>query len=140
MKPLKLTLAAALFVIPSVISVQPAHAATFQHNCGTIARMCLHYNSNRAGAEFGSDSNVQSFNPANSTNGQTYLFRTGQQGNNGNGQTVWNNAGSAYNWHSSRAFRVYYNSFWSGVNDYVPQGTVSNLPLTKNQDTSIGWA
>ncbi|MEL4504948.1 hypothetical protein AAEX63_08945 [Luteococcus sp. H138] len=136
------SLAVAVAAVGTVaISAAPAHAATVQRQCGNTVQMCLHYNSSNSGygAEFGSQSNISSFNPSRN-GGVSYLFMAGARGTSGSGYNVWNNAGSAANWSTTRGFRVYFNSGLSGTNDYIPPSVRSNLPLTKNQDASMGWA
>lgn len=137
-----LPIAAALIGGIALASVVTPHAAAanIEQKCTPFRAMCLHYNSIEygLGAEFGSGSDIASFNP--SVNGGTnYLFTTGSKGSSGAGRNVWNNAASARNLHLFRSFTVYFNSHYKGNSDIVNPLSQQNLASTKNQDTSMRW-
>jgi hypothetical protein len=142
-KSLKAVLAAGTAtaaVVGSVALAGPASATTYQGNCGSTARMCLYYHSSAYGwgAEYGHDTNVPSFNPANN-GGNTYVFKAGIHGSAGAGQTVWNNAAAGSNWSGSQNFAVWQNHGYGGSYDVVPYGLYQDLNHTHNNDTSMAW-
>lgn len=56
----------------------------------------------------------------------------------GKGVVVKNHAESAVNFRAAAA-RVYFNSNYMGVNDYIPGGYSLNLTNTKNENASFKW-
>lgn len=133
----KLLTAAALVVIGSVATAVPASATT--RNCSATARMCVYYNStgNGLNAEFGTDFNVPSFNPANTAN--DIYFKAGPYGSNGAGSWVWNNAAAVRNPNTQVRVGMYQNSNYAGQLDIIEQNRLENLVNTKNDNASLGW-
>jgi len=129
--------AVAAALVASVAVAAPASALT--RSCSSAARMCIHYNSvaNGMNAEFGSDYNVPSFNPSNTTN--DIFFKAGSEGSAGAGEWVWNNAASLVNFHMAVKVAVFVNSSYDGERDIFYKYTGGNLVKTKNDNASMAW-
>lgn len=115
-------------------------AVSVSKNCSSSAQMCLHFNSTAygLGAEFGSQTNISSFN-YNINGGVHYNFKAGPYGSNGAGQTIWNKAAAGRNLSSYRNFAVFENSDYEGDVETVPYGYMMNFTAVKNNDTSMKW-
>ena len=137
---LRLAALAALTTVSLGIA-SPSHAAvTVTRNCSTSAQMCIHYNTISYGlnAEFGSNTNISSFNY--NLNGSVYYrYKAGTQGSGGAGQTVWNNGGSGKNLSTWRNFAVFQNSNYQGNSVAIPYNHVANLGIVQNDNASMGW-
>lgn len=124
----------------TLVNAAPAHAATLTKNCSSTAQMCLHYNTfaNGLNAEFGSQTNVWSFNH-NVNGGTEYRFKAGAMGSAGANTLVWNNAGSGRNFSGYRNFVVWRNSNYTGAYTTVPYGYVADLGIVQNDNASMAW-
>ncbi|WP_297747160.1 hypothetical protein [uncultured Tessaracoccus sp.] len=135
---------AALAVLAFGLVAVPAGSAeatvSVSRNCSSTAQMCLHFNSTAygLGAEFGSQTNITSFN-YNINGGVHYNFKAGRYGSNGAGQTIWNKAAAGRNLSSYRNFAVFENSNYQGEVETVPYGYILNFTAVKNNDTSMKW-
>jgi Peptidase inhibitor family I36 len=144
--------AAALGAAVTLMSAGPASAAPQDGVCNAsaysldpIGEICLYYNSGLAGSRFD-----WAFPQANITNFATYpasarapLPGTSIQfltsGLAGYGQTVKNNAASAYDRYYGASVYVYFNSGFSGTSDFVGSLTSRNLSNTYNENASLRW-
>ncbi len=111
-------------------SAGSASAAVGDGYCNNSNEFCFYYNSERYGWGSGIDFN------ANVADLAGYKFKSP---GNGRGEPVKNGAAAVWNKRPSTAARVYFNSNWGGVSDYVAPNTVRDLDVTKNENASFRW-
>lgn len=128
-KLMKMTVVSSLALVSVLGGAQTAQAGVGDGYCNKDTEFCFYYNSKRYGWGSGIDFN------ANVKNLSGYTFKSP---GNGRGVAVKNNAGAVWNKRGSAA-RVYYNSGWGGVSDYVGPRTVRDLDVTKNDNASFKW-
>ena len=137
----------ALALIGGALASSPAQAGSISHTCssgayGTAYGACLYYNSPKPlNAEYGAKGAVYSMNYT--TNGGDYhLFVAGNQGSGGAGSNVWNGAGGAKSWFTSKNFRVHVNTGYGTMSqnpyDQINYGNNAvKLSNAYNNNTSI---
>lgn len=106
-----------------------ASAAVGNGYCDRDVELCFYYNSERYGWGSGIDFDASVRDLAG------YRFKSP---GNGRGQLVKNNAAAVWN-KRGQAARVYYNSGYGGVSDYVAPRTVRDLDVTANENASFRW-
>lgn len=109
-----------------VATVAPAHAAG-QDGTPNSGEFVFYFNSFQGGS-------LSDF-ASNKTDLLGYDFLTS---GNGSGEPVKNNAASVANLKNQGA-RVYYNSGYAGISDYVNPLSERNLVDTKNENASFRW-
>ena len=128
-KTFKTAVAMGIAIATVGITAPSASAAVGNGYCDKSNEFCFYYNSARYGWGSGIDFN------ANVSNLAGYKFKSP---GNGRGRYVKNDAGAVWN-KRSQAARVYFNSGYGGVSDYVAPRTVRDLDVTKNENASFKW-